>query len=166
MRRSAATGHGEAAITTYMAAMKPITPILFAALTALGTGAAAAAEPPISPGYWESTNAVVSPYHQTTTERRCITPADVGRFLNGPINHHYTCVYPTQRVAGGKIAMKGVCTDNKNRKVEVSSHGTYTPTSFHMDATIATSFLGIPVTGRASTDAHRLGDACPPPATP
>jgi hypothetical protein len=148
-----------------MAAMRLLAPLLVAAPLALAT-AAAAAEPPINPGYWESTNAVLSPYHQTTKERRCITPADVGRFLSGPINHHYTCVYPTQRIAGGRIAMKGVCTDNKNRKVEVSSRGVYTPSSFHMDATIATSFLGIPVTGRASTDAHRLGDACPPPAAP
>jgi len=149
-----------------MAPMTRITPILLAAPLVAAASLAAAAESPITPGYWESTNAVVSPYHQTTTERRCITPADVGKFLGGPINHHYTCVYPTQRVADGKIAMKGVCTDNKNRKVAVSGRGTYTPTSFHMDATIATSFLGIPLSGRASTDAHRIGDACPAPAAP
>ncbi|MDB5492758.1 MAG: hypothetical protein JWP86_95 [Phenylobacterium sp.] len=144
--------------------MKPLF-AAFLAATALSS-AAAAAESPIQPGCWQSTNEVVSPVHSSSTSQRIISAADVDHFLAGPINHHYTCVYPTEHVAGGTIAMKGVCTDDKGRKVNVAGQGTYTPTSFHLDATIAATFFGIPLTGRASTDAHRLGDSCPAPSDP
>jgi hypothetical protein len=146
-----------------MARMKLFTPALIAAGALAGS--AAAAEPPIQPGCWQSTNEVLSPVHSTSTTQRVISAADVDRFLTGPINHHYTCVYPTRQVRAGKLVMKGVCTDNKGRKVEVSGQGAYTPTSFHVDANIATSFFGIPLTGRATTDARRLGDSCPASAS-
>jgi hypothetical protein len=143
-----------------MAPMK----LVAAALVAAFASSAAAAEPPIQPGYWESTNSVLSPIRQTTTERRCITPADVEKFLGGPSNHHYDCVYPGNHIAGGKIVLSGVCTEKKKgQKVKVAGQGTYTPTSFHLDAEVAMTFLGIPVAGRAATDAHRIGDDCPAP---
>eukprot|EP01041_Mallomonas_annulata_P038503 gene38503-62018_t len=41
----------------------------------------AAAPSAIQPGYWESTNKLLSPIHQTTVEKRCITPADVDKFM-------------------------------------------------------------------------------------
>lgn len=143
-----------------MARMKLIIPTLAACALAAAT-AATGAEPPIQPGCWESTNQVVSPLHSTSTSRRYISAADVDRFLTGPINHHYTCVYPEHRVADGRLVMKGTCTDNKGRKVQVDSHGTYTPTSFRVEATIATTLLGIPMSGHATTEARRLGDSCP-----
>ena len=143
--------------------MKRLVPTLAALAVA---GSAAAAQSPILPGYWESTNTVSSPLHSTSTSRRCISPADVDRFLTGPINHHYTCVYPIRRVAGGKLAMKGVCTDNKGRQVRVSASGAYTPTSFHVDAVMATRFLGLPVSGHGTTEARRIADACPEPPSP
>ncbi len=142
----------------YMPAMKPLLPALIA-LAAAST--AAAAEPPIRPGCWESTNRVVSPIHQTTTTTRLISAADVDRFLTGPINHHYTCVYPTRRVGEGRLVMKGKCTDSKGRQLGVEGRGRYTATSFHVEATIAMNFLGLPVQGRATTDARRIGDSCP-----
>ena len=148
--------------------MKPLAPALIApALIVLSVaGSAAAAEPPIQPGCWESTNEVTSPIHSTTTTRRLISATDVDKFLGGPINHHYTCVYPTHRVHAGKMLMKGACTDNKGRKVAVDGKGSYTPTSFHVEADIATTLLGLPITGHATTDAHRLGDACPAAPAP
>ena len=136
-----------------------------ATLTALAilalAGPAAAAET-IRPGYWESTNRLLSPVRTTDVERRCITPADVEKFLMGPSNRHYTCTYPTRSFANGQILLKGQCVSKKGRQVEVSGQGTYTPTNFKLTANIATTFLGLPVSGRASTEARRIGDTCPP----
>jgi hypothetical protein len=148
--------------------MRRLIPVLaLAALAApvlAAPGLAAAADPPIQPGCWESTNQVTSPIRSTSKSQRFISAADVNRFLTGPINHHYTCVYPTREVAAGRLVMKGVCTDNKGRQVKVDGHGTYTPTSFRVEADIATRLLGIPLSGHAVTDARRIGDACPAPA--
>ena len=132
--------------------------------TALLTApASAAAAPAITPGYWESTNKLLSPIKQTKTERRCITPADVDKFMSGPSNRHYACTYPTNVIAGGKITLKGSCVSKKGQKVAVQGAGTYTPTSFTLTADVATEFFGLDIQGRASTEAHRIGDTCPPP---
>jgi hypothetical protein len=140
---------------------------LTALLLALAAATPAfAAPPPIEPGYWESTNKVLSPIKQTSTERRCITPKDVDKFLAGPSNRHYDCTYPTRVIRDGKITLKGTCVSHKGRKVQVTGAGSYTPTSFTLNAEVAMEFLGLDITGRASTEAHRLGDACPAPATP
>jgi hypothetical protein len=143
--------------------MKAFAPIL----AALAVAAPAAAQPsddqpPIQPGYWESTNQLLSPIRTSKVERRCITPADVDKFLAGPSNRHYNCVYPTRIVAGGYIRMAGVCTERKKgRQVTVSGYGNYTPTSFTLTATIATELLGLPISGRGMTEARRIGDVCP-----
>jgi hypothetical protein len=121
----------------------------------------AAAPSAIQPGYWESTNKLLSPIHQTTVEKRCITLADVDRFMAGPSNRHYHCTYPTRVIAGGVIRLKGVCVSKKGQKVSVRGTGAYTPTSFTLNADIATVFLGLDILGRASTEAHRIGDVCP-----
>lgn len=149
-----------------MAGMNFVPPLISSVILglALAGPAAAAAEPPIQPGCWESVNEVTAPFHTTSKTQRMITPADVDRFLTGPINHHYTCVYPTHRVADGKLAMKGVCTDNKGRQVTIDSHGTYGPTSFRVEAAMGTRLLGLPISGVATTEAHRIGDVCPTPA--
>ncbi len=115
----------------------------------------------IQPGYWESTNRLLSPIHQTTVEKRCITAAEVDKFMAGPSNRHYACTYPTRVIAGGLIRLKGVCVSKKGQKVAVRGAGTYTPTSFTLNADIATVFLGLDIVGRASTEAHRIGDVCP-----
>lgn len=139
-----------------------------AAFLALGLMAAqatpvAAATTTIEPGYWESTNRLLSPIKQTKTERRCITPADVEKFLSGPSNRHYACTYPTRVFANGKIRLKGTCVSKKGRKVAVTGQGAYSPTSFNLTAEIATEFLGLDVAGKASTEARRIGDVCPAP---
>lgn len=139
--------------------MRRLTPILFAAAAA--APAALAAETTILPGYWESTNRLISPVRSSSVERRCITPADVDKFLAGPSNRHYACTYPNKSIGGGRIAMKGSCVSKKGRRVAVSGEGSYTPTSFYLEATVATTFFGIPIAGRASTNAHRISDSCP-----
>jgi hypothetical protein len=132
-------------------------------VSAAVAGPAASASQPIQPGYWESTNRLLSPIKDSKTERRCITPADVDKFLSGPSNRHYACTYPTKVFAGGRITLKGTCVSKKGRKVAVQGSGSYTPTSFTLTAEIATEFLGLDITGKASTDARRIGDTCPPP---
>ncbi len=139
----------------------------FAALLALALAAPAAAAPlAIQPGYWESTNRLLSPIRQKSVEKRCITPADVEKFMSGPSNRHYACTYPTKVFADGKITLKGTCRSKKGRVVQVSGAGDYTPTSFNLEAKIATEFLGLDISGRASTEARRIGDVCPPPPPP
>lgn len=142
--------------------MKP-----FAALLVLTVASpAAAAAPPITPGYWESTNKLLSPIRQTSTEKRCITPADVEKFMAGPSNRHYKCTYPVNIIANGKITLKGACVSKKGQKVAVQGSGEYTPTSFTLTADIATEFWGLDIAGRARTEARRIADTCPPPPEP
>jgi hypothetical protein len=130
----------------------------------IGLAAPAAAAPTtILPGYWESTNRLLSPVKQSKTEKRCITPAEVEKFLSGPSNRHYTCTYPTKSFTNGQIRLKGTCVSKKGRKVAVQGAGSYTPTSFNLTAEIATEFLGLDVAGKASTEARRIADTCPPP---
>jgi hypothetical protein len=135
-----------------------------AALLAVALAGSAVAQTAIQPGYWESTNRLLSPIPSTSREMRCIQPADVEKFMAGPSNRHYACTYPTRIIAHGRIILKGTCVSKKGRQVSISGKGSYTFTSFHLEADIATEFAGLPITGRASTDAHRVADACPPPA--
>lgn len=132
-------------------------------LIAVATPAAAASAPPIQPGYWESTNRLLSPIKQSKTEKRCITPADVDKFMAGPSNRHYACTYPTKVISGGQIRLKGTCVSKKGRKVAVQGAGAYSPTAFNLTAEIATEFLGLDIAGKASTEARRIADVCPPP---
>jgi Protein of unknown function (DUF3617) len=117
----------------------------------------------IEPGYWESTNRLLSPITRTSVELRCITPAEVEKFMSGPSNRQYACTYPTRVMEKGRIRLKGSCVSKKGRQVEISGDGAYTPTSFQLEATIATEFLGVPIAGRASTEARRIADVCPAP---
>jgi hypothetical protein len=142
-----------------------IRPALLLVALALA-GPAAAAKYPIEPGYWESTNKVLSPIRQTKVERRCIKPADVAKFLAGPSNRHYTCTYPVNVIEHGRITLKGTCVSKKGRKVAIQGSGAYTPTAFNLTADVAVEFLGLDIAGRASTDARRIGDTCPEPETP
>lgn len=145
--------------------MKILLPLLLttAAFAASSAGAQPSAATPIEPGYWEATNRLLSPIQQTKVERRCITPADVDKFLAGPSNRHYDCTYPDRHIAGGVIRLSGTCVRRKGggQPIQVSGEGVYARDRFSINATIATEFAGIPLSGRASTEARRIGDACP-----
>lgn len=123
-------------------------------------GPASAAEG-ILPGYWETTNRLIYPIPQKKTEMRCITPAEVAKFMQGPSNRHYTCTYPTKSFANGKILLRGQCVSKKGRKVDVSGDGVYTPTTMKMTANIATEWAGLTIAGKASTEARRISESCP-----
>ncbi len=144
--------------------MKPSTSLI-AALSALAMSAAicapAAAQSSIQPGYWETTNQVTSPFPTKKVERRCIRPADVAKFMNGPSNHIYTCTYPTREIGGGKIRLAGSCKTRDGKPVPISGQGAFTADTFRLDARIETEFGGLTVPVRARTIARRIGDECP-----
>jgi hypothetical protein len=133
------------------------------ALTAIAIALAgdARAAGSVLPGYWESTNRVLSPVQETKTDRRCITPKDVAKFMSCHINHHYTCQCPEESYDGGKIRFSGVCVSNKGEKVKISGEGDYTETTLRMAVKGQYLLFGLPIEIGASTDAHRIGDECP-----
>lgn len=139
-------------------------PLILASLALVAAPSLAAAQDAILPGYWETTNRLISPVPTKKTEMRCITQAEVAKFMMGPSNRHYQCTYPTRSFAGGKINLKGTCRSKKGRVVEVSGQGAFSPTTFKVTANIATEWAGLPIAGKASTEARRISDTCPPPA--
>jgi hypothetical protein len=146
--------------------MNRLFPLLAAPLLAAAVAGPAAAQKAISPGYWETVSKVTSPFPTQKTERRCIRPADVAKFMEGKINHIYTCTYPTKEIGGGKIHLQGTCATRDGPPIPISGEGTFTSDSMHMQARIAVQVGGLNVPVHASTDARRLGDTCPDPATP
>jgi hypothetical protein len=118
----------------------------------------------IRPGYWETTSKVLSPITQTKTEKRCITARDVERFMLGSPNHIYTCTYPIQVVANGRMLFRGDCISRGGRKAKFTGEGDYSPTSLHVTGEVKSTLGPLPFTAKVSTDARRLGDVCPPAA--
>ena len=133
-------------------------------LAALALAGPACAQKAISPGYWETTSKVTAPIATQKTERRCIQPADVAKFMEGKINHIYKCTYPTKEVGAGKIKLQGSCATKDGPPVPISGTGTFTPDSMHIEARVVISLGGLNLPVHAETDAHRLGDTCPDPA--
>jgi len=131
------------------------------ALAAAALAGPALAQSAISPGYWETTSKVTSPFPAHKVERRCIKPADVAKFMEGKINHIYTCTYPTKEIGGGKIRLEGSCATRDGAPVPISGQGTFSRDAMHIDARVAAQLGGLTVPVRASTDAKRLADACP-----
>ena len=134
---------------------------LFAALALFGLSVPASAADTIRPGYWEARDEVVSPIQTSTTDRRCITPRDVDKFMSCHINHIYQCVCPDHSARDGVVRFKGQCVDKKGRKVGISGRGAYTQATLTMTADFTFRLLGIPMSGEARTDARRIGDVCP-----
>lgn len=135
-------------------------PLGFALTGSALTSFPAKAAETIRPGYWESANHVEFPGMPIKTDRRCITPAQVAKVIQGPSNHIYDCAYPEHSAQNGVISFTGRCVDKRGRTFPVSGHGTYTPETLDMTATV---MIG-PLKVVATTRAHRLGDVCPPVA--
>lgn len=115
----------------------------------------------VAPGLWETTTVMTSPFHSEKTEQRCVKPADVVKFMQ-PCNHHYDCEYAIREIADGHIVLKGQWVGKKDKQVvEVAGSGAYTRTTLHATAQMHTRLLGLPISGRATTDAHRLSAECP-----
>jgi hypothetical protein len=158
----AADAPKSAAIPWQGVTMNRLLPLLAAPLlAALAAAGPAAAQNAISPGYWETVSKSTSPLPASKTERRCIKPQDVSKFMEGKINHIYTCTYPRKEVGGGKIHLEGTCATRDGPPVPISGQGTFTSDTLHIDARASIQFGGLSVPVKASTDAKRLGDACP-----
>ena len=132
----------------------PLLPILIASTTLL-------------PGLWEYTSSLAG--MSGKTETKCLSKAEVDRFLTDPGNRRYDCDYATRQVGGGKVRLKGVCTSRKHaeQKIGVSLTGTYTPETISLKGVASARVIGnleLPVA--ASVTARRLGAACAPPAAP
>lgn len=147
-----------------------IRPALFAAIALAGVAASSQAvsaeQRTIEPGYWDVTNRVqaLAVLGQTKKEKRCITPAEVSKFIEGPSNRHYKCTYPTRIFQNGKITLKGSCTTKNGHTAKVQAKGTYSATSFYLEADIDTTYKGLALAGKATTDAKRISETCPAPA--
>lgn len=135
--------------------------IALAAIGALAPAVALGAEGKPVPGYWEVTNTTTVLISSKKTERRCLVASEINKFLTGPSNRHYACAYPSRSVGAGKIALKGSCTTKKGQVADVSAQGTYSPTTFKLNATLSTKIGGIPLSGVNTTVAKRLSDTCP-----
>jgi hypothetical protein len=135
--------------------------LLAAAALAASAAPALAQDPSIQPGYWSVTNRIELVLNKTTKENRCITPAEVAKFMTGPSNRHYVCTYPDKSFQDGQISLKGTCVDKYGKTVDIVATGAYSPSSLHLDAHIAASYAGLPIKARFVTDGRRLGDVCP-----
>src|SRR5438045_8201021 len=128
--------------------MKRVLP--FCALTAAAIAGPALAQNAISPGYWETTSKVTSPFPANKTERRCIKPQDVAKFMEGKINHIYTCTYPTKRVGDGKIRLEGTCATRDGPAIPITGEGAFTADTLHLDARITPQIGGLNIPVKAS----------------
>ncbi len=133
-------------------------------LAASAVARAAVADPePINPGYWEAKTVFLGLISQT--DRWCIKPKDISKFLSGPSNHIYRCTYPINQVGDGRLHFDGTCVQTKNGKVvqtiKLRGDGEYTRTRLHMQAAGSMKVLGMPVSGDATGDAHFISDKCP-----
>jgi hypothetical protein len=134
--------------------------LLATALAAAALAAPALAGPePINPGYWEAHTVFLGLISKT--ERWCVKPADISKFLAGPSNHIYKCTYPVNRAEDGVIHFDGSCVDKKGQVIKLRGDGAYTPTTVSMKASGSTKFLGVPVSGGASANARFLSSECP-----
>ena len=141
--------------------MKLVTPLVLAAAAAIA--APALAQTTIAPGYWETTSKVISPVPTSKTERKCIRPEDIDKFIGGAPNRHYTCTYPTREVANGKIRLAGSCKTKNSAPVPISGEGVYTRDTLRLDARVEAKLGGLTVPVRARTEGKRLGDTSPEP---
>lgn len=144
--------------------MRTLTPPVF---SALALAAALASAPPsvsqssIRPGLWESNERVTSPIATSKTERRCITRKDIARFMSCYLNHHYRCVCPDETIGDGHIRYSGRCVDAHGQVVTIEGQGAFTSTTLSLTVHPAFRWLGLPIHGQASVDAHWLGPVCP-----
>jgi hypothetical protein len=129
--------------------------LAFAALPA----ASGASSYPLNPGYWEVSTDWLGLVKKT--ELYCVAPERIVKFMLGPCNHHYTCSYPIQEVADGKVHFEGEIRGN-DELYHVKGDATYTPTSLDMLMHGSGHWRIVPVAGvHASVKAHFLSAECP-----
>ncbi len=122
-------------------------PILLAATTLL-------------PGLWEYRTTLVG--FGGEPERKCLSKAEIDKFLTDPSNRHYDCSYSTRKVGGGSVTLEGVCANRKRPKetIGLSLKGAYTPTTIDMKGVARPRLAGLELPLGATVKAERLSD-CP-----
>jgi len=142
--------------------MKRLTAValaLAAPLVALPLAAQAQPAYPINPGTWEVKTLFLGLVGGS--DRWCVKPRDIDKFLSGPSNHIYHCTYPENEAANGKLHFKGTCNDKHGYAGHLEGDGDYTQTSLHMNASGAFKFHGFMLPGSASIDGRFVSDDCP-----
>jgi hypothetical protein len=129
-------------------------PLVAAPLSALAQPAY-----PINPGTWEVKTLFLGLVG--ATDRWCVKPQDISKFLSGPSNHIYHCTYPENLAANGQLHFKGTCNDKHGYAGHLQGDGQYTPTTLRMNASGAFKFHDILLPGSASIDGRFISSDCP-----
>ncbi|HEX3918038.1 MAG TPA: hypothetical protein VHW60_11935 [Caulobacteraceae bacterium] len=135
--------------------MRRLPAFLIAVLTPL----VASAQPyPINPGFWEVTTNWLGLVSKT--ERYCVAPKDIPRFMSGPCNHIYHCTYPVERFENGKSYFDGEISGH-DESYHVHGGGDYSPTTLNMRTSISGHWHIVPVSGPISVTGHFVSADCP-----
>ena len=115
---------------------------------------------PINPGYWE----VVERWLVIRkTERYCVAPENISRFMAAPCNHIYNCAYPVQSIEDDKLRFEGVIW-KRDERYDVHGSGAYSPTELHVNLHGRGHWHLLPIVFGGSLDGRFLGADCPPDA--
>ena len=114
---------------------------------------------PINPGYWEVTTNWLGLV--VKTERYCVEPKAIPRFLSGPCNHIYHCSYPVQDFHDGVAHFEGDIRGH-DELYHVTGGGTYSPTTMDFKMAGGGHWHIVPIVGaHASMRARFLDESCP-----
>ncbi len=115
---------------------------------------------PINPGEWD----VVERWLVLSrTEKYCIAPDNILRFMVAPCNHIYHCAYSVEDVADGKLHFVGVIR-GKDQVYNVRGSGAYTQTHLKVSVTGTGHWRFLPVAFGASLDGRFVSAQCSPAA--
>jgi hypothetical protein len=128
------------------------------ALVLLAPVAAQAQPYPINPGFWLVTTNWLGLVSRT--ERYCVAPKDIPRFMSGPCNHIYHCEYPVQRFENGRSFFDGEIRGN-DEAYHVHGTGTYSLTNLTMRTSISGHWHIVPVAGPISVNGRFVSADCP-----
>jgi hypothetical protein len=112
----------------------------------------------VTPGYWEIKTNWLGLY--TKTERDCLVPERIAKFLSGPCNHNYKCSYPIQTVADGHAHFEGDIRGH-DEAYHVTGGGTYSATTLDMSMSGSGHWHIVPMLGHAWVKAHLIAPECP-----
>ena len=128
----------------------------------LAAAAPAAAAPPshaVLPGYWEYTTSTA--FSAPSTDRRCVRPEEIDKFVSGPSNRHYRCDYPVRELVDGHARFVGTCVSKHGVRYPVRWSGAYTPESFDLHGTVSPNVIGLTIPVTATIAARRVSATCP-----